>query len=67
MRAFFDGLQVAHKLPRRSRVASSAPVGTLHPAVCTHPVTGFRALNLTPSSVNGFAELKKKESGKSFL
>lgn len=40
------------------------PIDTHHPAVRTHPVTGLKALNVNPGFVTGFAELKKKESGK---
>jgi hypothetical protein len=42
------------------------PIDTHHPAVITHPVTGLKALNVTNGFVTGFAELKKKESGKRF-
>jgi alpha-ketoglutarate-dependent taurine dioxygenase len=40
------------------------PLDTHHPAVITHPVTGLKALNVTNGFVTGFAELKKKESGR---
>lgn len=40
------------------------PIDTHHPAVRTHPVTGLKALNVNQGFVTGFAELKKKESGK---
>lgn len=40
------------------------PIDTHHPAVRTHPVSGLKALNINPGFVTGFAELKKKESGK---
>lgn len=40
------------------------PIDTHHPAVRTHPVTGLKALNVNNGFVTGFAELKKKESGK---
>lgn len=41
-----------------------APIDSHHPAVRTHPVTNWRALNVNPCFVTGFAELKKKESGR---
>jgi sulfonate dioxygenase len=34
--------------------------------VRTHPVTGLKALNVNQGFVTGFAELKKKESGKKY-
>ncbi|KAK4496416.1 hypothetical protein PRZ48_012396 [Zasmidium cellare] len=40
------------------------PIDTHHPAVRTHPVSGLKALNVNLGFVTGFAELKKKESGK---
>ncbi|ORY18340.1 hypothetical protein BCR34DRAFT_529182 [Clohesyomyces aquaticus] len=53
MKGFVSGLHAIHQ--SKSRVIH-------HPAVRTHPVTRLKALNMTPSSVAGFAELKKKES-----
>ena len=44
--------------------SNRAPVESHHPAVRTHPVTGLRALNVTPGSVTGFEELTEKESEK---
>jgi alpha-ketoglutarate-dependent taurine dioxygenase len=41
-----------------------SPVESHHPVIRSHPVTGLKALNVTPSAVTGFAELTKKESGK---
>ena len=61
MKGFLDGLHAVH-----SSRDSSAPVISEHPAVRTHPVTGFKALNVTPGAVTGFAELKKKESGRCY-
>ena len=40
------------------------PIDTHHPAVRTHPVSGLKALNVNAGFVTGFAELKKKESGR---
>jgi sulfonate dioxygenase len=58
MKGFLDGLHAIH-----SSQNQNARVISHHPAVRTHPVTGLKALNVTPGSVTGFAELKKKESG----
>lgn len=44
--------------------ANRAPIDTHHPAVRTHPVTGLKALNVNPSFITGFAELKQPESDK---
>lgn len=41
-----------------------APVETHHPAIRTHPVTGWKALNANPSSVAKFVDLSKTESEK---
>lgn len=40
------------------------PLDTHHPAVITHPVTGFKALNISIGWCAGFAELDKAESGR---
>jgi sulfonate dioxygenase len=58
MKGFLDGLHAVH-----ASQDEGARVVNKHPAVRTHPVTGLKALNVTPGSVTGFAELKKKESG----
>ncbi|KAF2679272.1 alpha-ketoglutarate-dependent sulfonate dioxygenase [Lentithecium fluviatile CBS 122367] len=57
MKGFLQGLHAVH-----SSQDGSSPVISHHPAVRTHPVTGLKALNVTPGFVTGFAELKKKES-----
>lgn len=44
--------------------SNRAPVDTHHPAIRTHPVTGLKALNITPGSVTGFPDLTQRESDK---
>jgi len=58
MKGFLDGLHAV-----RSSHEQDGRVTSEHPAVRTHPVTGLKALNITPGSATGFAELKQKESG----
>ncbi|KAL4931651.1 TauD/TfdA dioxygenase family protein [Aspergillus undulatus] len=66
---FVDGLHAVHTshdtiLDLWGVGPSRPPIDTHHPAVQTHPVTGLKALNVTPGFVTGFAELKKVESDK---
>lgn len=57
MQVFLDSLQAVH-------TSSTLRLSSNHPATRTHPITELKALNVTPGFVTGFAELKKKESGK---
>jgi alpha-ketoglutarate-dependent taurine dioxygenase len=47
----------------RGMPTERSPVESHQPAIRSHPVTGLKALNVTPRAVTGFAELSKKESG----
>ncbi|KAF2015224.1 TauD-domain-containing protein [Aaosphaeria arxii CBS 175.79] len=66
MKTFLDSLHAVHssKLSNESILEtwSTLDIESHHPAVQTNPITGLKALNVTPGSVTGFAELKKKES-----
>ncbi|CAO2656544.1 Nn.00g053470.m01.CDS01 [Neocucurbitaria sp. VM-36] len=72
MKAFLDGLESVHTsrgqyesiINLRGMPSNRAPVESRHPAVRTHPVTGLKALNVTPGCVTGFEELTRKESDK---
>ncbi|KAJ4287802.1 hypothetical protein N0V90_012506 [Kalmusia sp. IMI 367209] len=55
LQQFLDSLTAVH---------THGSLSAKHPAIQTHPVTGLRALNVTPESVTRFPELKKKESDK---
>lgn len=48
----------------RGMPSDRAPVESHHPAVRTHPVTGLKALNVTPGAVTSFADMASKESDK---
>ncbi|KAH7061652.1 hypothetical protein BKA63DRAFT_573365 [Paraphoma chrysanthemicola] len=72
VKRFVDELQAIHTSQiqytsirdLRGMPTERSPVVTQHPAVRTHPVTGLKALNVTPGAVTGFNELSKKESDK---
>ncbi|KAL6703156.1 hypothetical protein ACN47E_010149 [Coniothyrium glycines] len=72
MRGFFDSLTIFQTSERqfgtivdlRGMPSDRSPIETQHPAVRTHPVTGIKALNVTPDSATRFTELSKKESNK---
>lgn len=72
LKTFLDGLHAVHTsrlqydtiLDLWGVGPNRPPIDSHHPAVRTHPVTGLKALNVNPGFVTGFAELKKKESGK---
>ncbi|OAG01003.1 TauD-domain-containing protein [Paraphaeosphaeria sporulosa] len=55
LQSFLDGLTAVHSSGQRSAE---------HPAVRSHPVSGLKALNVTPQNVQRFPELNKKESDK---
>lgn len=71
MKKHVDGLHAVHTsrlqydtiIDLWGSAPNRPPIDTHHPAVRTHPVTGFKALNVNMGFVAGFAELKKKESG----
>ncbi|EPE05326.1 alpha-ketoglutarate-dependent sulfonate dioxygenase [Ophiostoma piceae UAMH 11346] len=72
MQNFVDGLHAVHTSRYQYDTIidlwgvgpNRPPIDTHHPAVRSHPVTGFKALNVNPGFVTGFAELKKVESDK---
>ncbi|KAL1608576.1 hypothetical protein SLS60_003520 [Paraconiothyrium brasiliense] len=54
LQRFVDDLTAVH---------SSGQQSVEHPAVRTHPVSGLKALNVSPGTVTGFPGLNGKESG----
>ncbi|KAL4965254.1 TauD/TfdA dioxygenase family protein [Aspergillus stella-maris] len=72
LRAFSDTLSAWHSSQRVyesvvshwNRNPSERPVETLHPLVTTHPVTGYKVLNLNSGFVTRLDGLKRYESDK---
>ncbi|KAH7357322.1 hypothetical protein BKA66DRAFT_501342 [Pyrenochaeta sp. MPI-SDFR-AT-0127] len=72
MKGFLDQLEAVHTSSiqydsianLRGFPPNRAPVEIHHPAVRTHPVTGWKALNVNSGSVKAFADLSKGESNK---
>ncbi|RHZ57204.1 hypothetical protein CDV55_104910 [Aspergillus turcosus] len=69
---FLDGLHAVHTSRLQYETfldlwdisTGRPPIDTHHSAVRTHPVTGWKALNVNPVYVTGFAELYKLEADK---